>query len=253
MKADRWRSFAAGALLALSAVARAAGVPGDAQQLIVVVTSGWDANQGVMYTFERDAASWQPRARDVAVSIGRAGSAWGIGRHDPQKGGQKQEGDGRSPAGIFDLGVAFGYAANERAGIPYQGMNAFDYCIDVNGSPDYNRIVDARGVARETIEKSTEPMRRDIHVNGDQRYKLGFVIDNNPDNVSGQGSCIFAHLWGAPGQATAGCTAMSERAMRDLLAWLDVSKQPVFVLLPYAEYRRLQVAWSLPNEVTAPQ
>jgi L,D-peptidoglycan transpeptidase YkuD (ErfK/YbiS/YcfS/YnhG family) len=253
MKADRWPSIAACALFAMSALARAAGVPTDTQQLIVVVTSGWDANQGVMYTFEREATSWQPRMRDVAVSIGRAGSAWGAGVHEPQQGVQKQEGDGRSPAGMFELGLAFGYAANERAGIPYRGMTAFDYCIDVNGSPDYNRIVDARYVDRATIEKSTEPMRRDIHANGDQRYKLGFEIEHNPANVSGQGSCIFAHLWGTPGQTTAGCTAMSERTMRDLLAWLDVSKEPVFVLLPYAEYRRLQVAWNLPNEVTAPK
>lgn len=253
MKAEQWRSVAVCALLTMCALARADGVPADTQQLVLVVTSDWDANQGVMYTFERDAASWQPRAREVAVSIGRAGSAWGIGFHAPQTGVQKKEGDGRSPAGIFAVGLAFGYAANERAGIPYRGMTAFDYCIDVNGSPDYNRIVDARYVARETIEKSTEPMRRDINASGDQRYKLGFVIDHNPQDVSGQGSCIFAHLWGAPGQTTSGCTAMTEPAMRDLLTWLDVSKRPVFVLLPHAEYRRLQMSWNLPSGVAVPK
>ncbi len=253
MKAERWRNFLAGALFAIGALARADGVPADARQLVLVVTPDWDANQGLMRTFERDAGDWRPRGSQVDVSIGRAGSAWGIGLHVPQQGVQKKEGDGRSPAGVFSIGLAFGYAPRERAGIPYKGMNAFDYCIDVDGSPDYNRIVDARVVGRETIEKSTEPMRRDFHVNGDQRYKLGFVIDHNPDNVIAQGSCIFAHLWGAPGQTTAGCTAMSEPVMRNLLAWLDVGKQPVFVLLPEAEYRRLQVAWSLPNEAASPQ
>lgn len=239
--------------LGLSALSCAAGMPADARQLVLVVTSDWNANQGTLHTFDREDGSWQARARDVAVSIGRAGSAWGIGLHEPQAGVQKQEGDGRSPAGMFDVGLAFGYAANETAGIPYRGMNSFDYCVDVNESPHYNRIVDARVVDRETIERSTEPMRRDLHARGDQRYKLGFVIEHNPRNASGQGSCIFAHLWGSPGQTTAGCTAMNEPAMRNLLTWLDVNDRPVFVLLPYSEYRRLQVDWNLPSGVVAPK
>jgi L,D-peptidoglycan transpeptidase YkuD (ErfK/YbiS/YcfS/YnhG family) len=253
MRTDRWRIAVACLLAAMSALADAAGVPPQAQQLVVVVTSDWDANQGVLHTFERSDARWQPRARDVAVAIGRTGAAWGVGLHEPQAGVQKREGDGRSPAGMFEIGTAFGYAPKESAGIAYRAMSEFDYCIDVNESPHYNRIVDARVVGRDAVEKSTEPMRRDIHARGDQRYKLGFVIEHNPRHVTARGSCIFAHLWGTPGQTTAGCTAMNETAMRDLLTWLDERKRPIFVLLPYAEYRRLEVEWKLPSEVTAPK
>jgi L,D-peptidoglycan transpeptidase YkuD (ErfK/YbiS/YcfS/YnhG family) len=60
------------------------------------------------------------------------------------------------------------------------------------------------------------------------------------------GSCIFAHLWKSPDTATAGCTAMQPEAMQALLAWLDPKRQPVFVLLPQAEYGRLKTAWRLP-------
>lgn len=247
----RWVLMAMG--VALSGPTLAAGVPADARQLVVVVTSGWDANQGELHTFDRDGTVWRPTVRNLHVSIGRTGSAWGIGLHEPQAGKQKEEGDGRSPAGIFALGTAFGYAAKEKAGIEYRAMSEFDYCIDVNGSPLYNRIVDEREVGKDAVAKSTEPMRRDIHAKGDQRYKLGFVIEHNSRSTSARGSCIFAHLWGTPGQTTAGCTAMTEPAMRDLLTWLDRTKRPVYVLLPYAEYRRLQATWNLPSEVAEPK
>jgi L,D-peptidoglycan transpeptidase YkuD (ErfK/YbiS/YcfS/YnhG family) len=125
-------------------------------------------------------------------------------------------------------------------------MDASDYCIDVSGSPLYNRIVDADDVGADAVRESTEPMRRDLHADGDQRYRLGFVIEHNPRGKAMAGSCIFAHLWKSPDSATAGCTAMQAETMQALLAWLDPKQQPVFVLLPQAEYLRLQRDWQLP-------
>ena len=96
------------------------------------------------------------------------------------------------------------------------------------------------------MKDSTEPMRRDLHAGGDQRYRLGFVIANNPRNARGGGSCIFGHLWKSPDSTTAGCTAMAPASMDALLRWLDAGKRPVFVLLPEAEYAHLRNAWALP-------
>ena len=233
------------ALISTGVIAEA--MPSDARQLVLVVTSDWNAAQGELRMFERQSGSWQPRAKPVAVSIGRAGSAWGIGLHEPQSGMQKREGDGRSPAGMFAIGTAFGYADSQASKLAYRGMTQFDYCMDVNESPLYNRIVDAREVGGSAVAKSTEPMRLDIHSKGDQRYRLGFVIEHNPQNEPAHGSCIFAHLWGSPGQATAGCTAMTDAAMNDLVAWLDKDRRPIFVLLPRAEYERLRRQWTLPD------
>jgi L,D-peptidoglycan transpeptidase YkuD (ErfK/YbiS/YcfS/YnhG family) len=222
----------------------------QAQQLVIVVSANWDATQGALYQYERGRQGWMQRASPVPVAIGGKGSAWGVGLHESQPGPQKAEGDGRSPAGLFTIGTAFGYASAERSQLPYQAMTQFDYCIDVSGSSLYNRIVDERVVGHSAIEGSTEPMRRDIHAQGDQRYKLGFVIEHNPEGVVSNGSCIFAHLWNAPGQTTAGCTAMGEQAMRDLVGWLDPRKQPLFVLLPRDEYGRLAEPWGLPPLAT---
>jgi L,D-peptidoglycan transpeptidase YkuD (ErfK/YbiS/YcfS/YnhG family) len=229
-------------------------VPADplagARQLVLVTTGSWDDHQGTLRRFERsaDAAPW----REVAafdVSIGRNGSAWGIGLHDAadeDDGPRKREGDGRSPAGVFALGTAFGYAPAAASGLPYRAMQASDWCMDVPTSPHYNRIVDARQVGEAAVQGSSEPMRLDLHGQGDPRYRLGFVIGHNPGNVPQGGSCIFAHLWRTPGEPTAGCTAMADADMEAMLEWLDADRTPRFVLLPDAEYRRLAERWHWP-------
>ncbi|HEY0660718.1 MAG TPA: hypothetical protein VGD21_05295 [Lysobacter sp.] len=220
----------------------------NAQQLVLVTTTGWDADSGQLRRFERTADGWQPVGDAAAVTVGRAGSAWGLGLHPSQSSGpQKREGDGRAPAGMFRIGTAFGYPDTAQTALPYQAMTASDFCIDVATSPLYNRIVDAKQVGEAAVAGSTEPMRRDLHAGGDQRYKLGFVIEHNVEQRAGTGSCIFAHLWKAPGEATAGCTAMAEPVMQQLLAWLRPEQKPVFVLLPESEYRRLQHDWDLPD------
>lgn len=223
----------------------------DAQQLVLVTVPGWDSTQGTLRRYERSADDgWHAVDAAQPVVIGRSGAAWGLGLHDipADAGGApvKREGDGRSPAGVFAIGEAFGYAAQAETALPYAAMDAGDYCVDVPASPLYNRIVDVADVGTEAVEGSTEPMRRDLHAGGDQRYRLGFVIAHNARARPQAGSCIFAHLWKSPDSTTAGCTAMAPPTMQALLRWLDADRHPLFVLLPQAEYRRLWRAWRLP-------
>jgi L,D-peptidoglycan transpeptidase YkuD (ErfK/YbiS/YcfS/YnhG family) len=147
---------------------------------------------------------------------------------------------------VFAIGMAFGYPTTIETGLDYQAMQASHWCVDVPGSPLYNRIVDSREVGTAAVKDSTEPMRRDLHVDGDRRYRIGFVIEHNAGGRDQAGSCIFAHVWKAPGNATAGCTAMSDADMQQLLRWLDRRRTPRFVLLPAQEYERLKSAWRLP-------
>ena len=221
----------------------------DARQLVLVISPDWDTTSGRLQRYERNGhGEWQPIGEGTPVALGRSGTAWGIGLHSVQGDGpKKREGDGRAPAGVFGIGIAFGYGDRATTGLAYDAMDIDDWCIDVPQSPIYNRIVNTRDVGATAIEGSTEPMRRDLHADGDVRYKLGFVVEHNPAATPGGGSCIFAHLWRTPGEATAGCTAMAEPAMLELLAWLDPQRKPVFVLLPDAEHRRLAEAWDLPH------
>ncbi|MEN5040818.1 L,D-transpeptidase family protein [Stenotrophomonas sp. TWI1149] len=240
------RSVTTAVLLVITAPVFAVALEGSTQ-LVVVTTERWDATEGRLQAFERTAQGWQPHGAAFDVAVGRSGSAWGEGLHPAQSGTpQKREGDGRSPAGIFAIGPAFGYAPRLTSGLPYQPMRDTSYCMDVPDSPYYNRIVDADVVGAEAVAGSTEPMRLDLHNKGDRRYREGFVIEHNPKSTPGGGSCIFAHLWRTPGEATAGCTAMEPARMTTLLTWLNASAQPRFVLLPRAEYQRLQADWQLP-------
>lgn len=245
------RSLFALALIAVAAPASALSPPVPlllgSDQLVVVTTDGWDATQGRLQAYERSGDGWRAQGAAFKVSVGRSGSAWGVGLHPAQAGlPQKREGDGRSPAGVFDIGPAFGYAPRITSVLPYQPMRDTSYCMDVPDSRYYNRIVDAEVVGAEAVEGSTEPMRLDLHNKGDRRYREGFVIEHNPKAEPGRGSCIFAHLWRAPGEATAGCTAMEPEHMSALLAWLRADARPRFVLLPQAEYQRVQATWQLP-------
>lgn len=249
------RSFARRLLPSLSAMvligAASAAPPDtpvhDARQLVVVTTPSWDTPSGHLQAYERTADGWRAHGAGFDVALGRNGSAWGLGRHPAQQDGpQKREGDGRSPAGVFGIGEAFGYAPRIDSAMPYQPMLATSYCMDVPDSPLYNRIVDAEAVGSDAVEGSSEPMRLDLHNKGDRRYREGFVIEHNPRAEPGQGSCIFAHLWRQSGEATAGCTAMEPERMEALLGWLDPAAHPLFVLLPEADYARLHESWDLP-------
>ena len=250
------RSFALAVVLLASGVpAFASDAPAslpwrDARQLVLVLTDGWDATTGTLQRFEVRDGRWQAVAAAAPISVGRNGAAWGVGLHPAQAGGpQKQEGDGRAPAGVFTLGDAFGYADKGNTAMPYRPMQATSYCIDVPDSPLYNRIIDTRTEGEAAAKGSTEPMRLDLHNQGDVRYREGLVIGHNPNATPRAGSCIFAHLWRTPGEPTAGCTAMAADTMDGVLRWLRPDARPVFVLLPRTEYTRLTHDWHLPETV----
>ncbi|HQY82897.1 hypothetical protein [Thermomonas sp.] len=219
-----------------------------AGQLVLVTTADWDATTGTLRYYQREGTRWRQVGGPFDITVGRTGTAWGIGLHAARNDGPvKREGDGKAPAGVFAIGTAFGYAPSATTGLAYKGMGSNDWCIDVPESSYYNRIIDRSLVKAPHLDKSSEPMRRDIHADGDQRYREGFVIEHNAEGaVANGGSCIFAHLWKAPGEATAGCTAMAPGSMAPLLAWLDARRQPVFVELPLAQYAQLRTAWNLP-------
>lgn len=221
---------------------------GDAHQLVLVLTDGWDATSGTLQRFEKHGVQWREAGAAAPIAVGRNGAAWGLGLHPTQADGpQKQEGDGRAPAGVFALSEAFGYAGHDTTRMPYKAMLASHYCMDVPGSPNYNQIIDTRELGETAAKGSTEPMRLDLHNNGDPRYRKGLVIGQNASAVPRGGSCIFAHLWRTPGEPTAGCTAMAADTMDALLAWLRPQDRPLLVLLPRSEYQRLSQAWQLPG------
>jgi L,D-peptidoglycan transpeptidase YkuD (ErfK/YbiS/YcfS/YnhG family) len=227
-------------------------------QMILVVTPGWDAVQGRLERFERadPHQSWRSVGEPIPIVVGSKGMGWGIGLIDAGRSGVriesepiKIEGDSKSPAGVFALGTAFGYAAKALPGLklPYLVLTPSIECVDDTVSKYYNRIVDRSTVAFDW--NSSEHMR-DVG----ESYRWGVVIDHNatvPSRTAprpGSGSCVFLHIWHSPDRGTAGCTAMPENNLESLLLWLDPSRLPVLVQLPESAYLRLARAWRLPQQ-----
>ena len=239
-------SLCVGVLAANPAADQATGWQ-SSRQLVLVTVADWNADHGTLRTFTRDRHGWVAAGITAPVTIGRSGAGWGLGLQASRRDGPlKQEGDGRSPAGVFRIGQVFGYAAQADTAMPYRALSATDYCVDVLGAAHYNRIVDADVVGAAAVKGSTEPMRRDIHLNGDQHYRLGFEIEQNWQSKPGAGSCIFGHLWSSATNVTVGCTAMAPAVMQALVAWLKPGQQPIFVLLPQSAYLTLRTDWQLP-------
>ena len=222
-------------------------------QLFVVTTADWGAVDGELRRFERAAAGqgrWKQVGGVVPVVVGRNGLAWAAdqasqwaGMHS-SGGPIKREGDGKSPAGLFSLSAAFGYADQSDISplrMPYLRALPSVVCVDDPASRHYNRIVDRAAMAGQDWQ-SAEQMRRE-----DDQYRWGVVVDHNfPATRPGDGSCIFLHIWEGRGKGTAGCTAMESARMEEILKWLDAASNPLLIQLPDAEYRHWRKRFHLP-------
>ncbi len=245
-------------LLALaSSSSPASPIPDTARQLVLVTTAGWSATDGVLQRYARDeAGAWQPVGGPVPVVVGRSGLGWGLGLHPEAPAGDpvKAEGDGRAPAGAFRLSAAFGYADSAATGLPFVSTPGLQ-CVDDRASASYNLV---RSVPAEADWTSHETMRR-----RDGLYRIGAIVAHNGPGVdpalvpgarltedapaAGGGSCIFLHVWRGPGSTTAGCTAMPDARLAEVLAWLDADADPVLVQLPAGQAERLRALWGLPR------
>lgn len=135
--------------------------------------------------------------------------------------GNKREGDGKTPTGIYALGMAFGYEELSGMKIDYKMVDAHDFWVDDPKSPMYNRLVRGKPNA-----SSYEIMRR-----SDIQYKLGLIVEYNTNPVVPyKGSAIFLHVWRNKDAVTSGCIAMPEHNLRELLLWLDAGKKPVIMI-----------------------
>ena len=247
----RWFAarVAVATLVAYGSVAATATAPppalARATQLLVVTTATWDTTGGTLRRYSRDGTGrWRAVGARIPVVVGRTGLAWGVGvAPDAAREPAKREGDGKAPAGLFPLGTAFGFAPNAATigtRLPYLRLVETTECVDDTASAHYNAIVD-RSRVRRVDWASSERMRR-IGL-----YRLGVVVDyNTKPAAAGRGSCIFLHVWNGPRSSTAGCTAMAESALAEIVRWLDPARRPALVQLTEAAYERRRREWGLP-------
>jgi L,D-peptidoglycan transpeptidase YkuD (ErfK/YbiS/YcfS/YnhG family) len=221
----------------------------SSSQLIVVTTPDWNAVDGQLQTYQRTSpnAPWHSVGASIPVVVGKGGLGWGIGVVDLNAARRpddpiKQEGDHKSPAGIFRLGSAFGYAPQEPDGwkMHYLAITPSTNCVDDPQSQFYNQILESSNVASDW--KSAEHMR-----DAGEAYRWGVVIEHNPTPPQPRGgSCVFMHVWGGAGIGTEGCTAMPEPQVESILAWLNPRASPLLVQMPVQQYRQMEKSLRLP-------
>lgn len=215
-------------------------------KLVLVVTPDWDAVQGTLTRYERQDREWIKVGGRTPVVIGHAGMAWdpALARRRPGRyvGAIKREGDGRSPAGVFQLkGQTFGFSKALPGSRLYTSLTPTIECVDDPDSRFYGKIID-RAKVDQVDWNSSEKM------SSIPQYRWGVVVNYNTDHpVRGDGSCIFLHQWTGPDSGTAGCTAMSSRDIEDLVRWVDGEERAVLIQLPRPEYHRLRIYWKLPQ------
>lgn len=186
--------------------------PGTSQ-LILVRNDGPLPHNSILYAFLGKDRDWTLALGPIPATTGRNGFAKPLG---------KREGDGRTPVGVYPLGFAFGYPPGIDSAMPYRQMTRQDIWVDDPRSPDYNRLKKRAETAARSFEDMVLP---------DDRYKHGIVIEYNTHPIiPGLGSAIFLHIWKDPATPTAGCVAISEENILNLIRWLDPAKKPLIVI-----------------------
>jgi L,D-peptidoglycan transpeptidase YkuD (ErfK/YbiS/YcfS/YnhG family) len=178
------------------------------QALVVMGCGGFKADMGL---YEQQNGQWNMVAA-VSANIGRGGM------------GKTLEGDGKSPSGIFSLGIAFGLVpAPEGTRYPYACLTPEDYWVDDSRSADYNKWVHYHDGNPKDWQSAEWLYQEKIS------YRHAVVINYNAAREPGKGSAIFLHVWKSEEQPTAGCTAVSEENLERILQWLDPRRAPFII------------------------
>ncbi|MBP1566361.1 MAG: L,D-transpeptidase family protein [Oscillospiraceae bacterium] len=134
---------------------------------------------------------------------------------------KSREGDYCTPFGLYSLGFAFGMESFDGLNVEYRIINSNCYWVDDPESEYYNQWVETDTPVWNSAEHLSDY---------ENSYHYGIVINYNMNPVvPGAGSAIFLHC--ATGDYTAGCVAVPEENMTDILRWVDSGKSPLIIIV----------------------
>lgn len=205
-------------------LARFGVAPMMKHRTMVFVQADRDGPDATLRRMERDETGrWKQVGDIVSARVGRAGLGLGIGLQQPVRTGlmPKVEGDGKAPAGVFDVGTAFGAGEKPFEGPwPWRVADEHARWVDDSDSEEYNTWKKAGEGDWSSAERLSN-------------YNLALVVEHNlPVREPGAGSAIFVHDWSLDYGGTLGCTGIERDQMMELLAWLDLESKPILVQLP---------------------
>ena len=224
-------------------------IPAGCDQLILGIAPDWNSSHATLSFWERDANGfWHKKISNWPARLGRNGLAWGRGISEAGESAGalvKHTGDGRSPAGVFALGDAYGYADTCPTKLAYHRVTEKDLWVEDESSRFYNAhaFTPHGGAPRNAWEKKQQ-MKQNDHA-----HSLKLFIEHNapPHAVPGMGCSLFFHIWRQNGaRPSSGCVVMPEESLMNMLKKLDPSKEPLLALLPKSIYRSNRKNWNLP-------
>lgn len=172
---------------------------GTSKLLIVLGRSGEPS--ATLQVFERVDGDWQPRGIIPALT-GKNG-VWPT----------TTEGALRTPAGVYTFTRAFGLAPDPGSQLPYTQLAPDDLWVDDPASRFYNQWVKADNPAKDW-NSAEELFKQTVAY----KFAASFDYNMNPTR-KGAGSAFFLHC--IKSAWTAGCVAVPEKNMIELLRFID--------------------------------
>jgi L,D-peptidoglycan transpeptidase YkuD (ErfK/YbiS/YcfS/YnhG family)/uncharacterized protein YceK len=190
-----------------------AGLPlpystGTATRVITVVAPSTGSTTATLQAWQKSARGWTRYGSSVFAYVGSDG----LSAH-------ASESISATPIGSFNLTQAFGRQPNPGSGLPYRQTTPADWWISQPGSL-YNTLQHCSSGCAFTQGDPNEHLYYTTPY-----YRYAVVIDyNRYPVVQGAGSAFFLHV--AAGAPTAGCVAIPEATLVNLLRWLTPAANP---------------------------
>jgi L,D-peptidoglycan transpeptidase YkuD (ErfK/YbiS/YcfS/YnhG family) len=182
-----------------------------ARQLITVVASGYGTTYATLTAWQRSGGCWVSVFGPFQARLGYSGITT-----------DKHEGDGATPAGIYDFEpTMYGNASNPGAHFRYWNLSCGDWWDEDSASPQYNRfvVVPCSETDPPFNNGASEALWTETVA-----YPSFAVINYNPDDVPGAGSAIFLHA--DIGGPTAGCVSLPLGDLDEVLDWMLPGDDP---------------------------
>ena len=214
---------------------------GKAGQVIVVTAPTWRTSHATLRAYERDGnGDWQQVVGATPARLGWSGLYLAD---------QRRQGSGKTPAGTFGIPSAFGRLPDPGTALPYTQFDRNDAWTYNPKRPATYNIFQTVDTPWRTYGSYVERLW-----SYGKQYRYVAVMDYNlpsgkirqgrdgvrratrpADTKAGGG--IFLHV--TNGTATAGCIAIPQSTMGDILRWLDPTRKPVIVVGPESAIGRM--------------